>query len=264
MLASQTGDVWIAFHKWGIIRLNPRNGRYAYYTAGPKSGLTSNDVQTIYEDKAGIIWVGTQQGGLNRFDPRTGLFTAITIRNGLPSNNIVGITNDNAGHLWLSTDKGLCRFDPRTTSSRNYQTTNGLSSNDFMRNAVFRQKDRLYFGSLNGVVYFNPDSIRDDTRPFPVYITELKVMDKPRALTDSVITLNHDENFLSFGFAALAYTQPEQNQYAYQLVGVDKNWVQNGNRHFANYTNLSPGTYTFRVKAANSDGIWREKGLLFS
>ena len=260
LLVSQTGDVWVLFTQHGIGRLNPRTGRFIHYTAGPKSRLNSNDVQTIYEDKAGVIWIGTNQGGVNRFDSRTGLFSATTTRNGLPSNNIFGITNDNAGHLWLSTDKGLCRFDLRTKSTRTYQITDGLPSNDFMQNAVFRQKDRLFFGTLNGIVYFNPDSIRDDTRPFPVYITALNVLDQPRPLTDSAVTLNHDENFLSFRFAALVYTQPEQNQYAYQLVGVDKNWVQNGNRHLANYTNLSPGTYTFRVKAANSDGIWNEKG----
>ena len=261
LLVSQTGeDVWIPFLKRGIGRLNLRSGRFSHYTAGPKTQLSNNDIRTIHEDSAGVIWVGTDQGGINRFDSQKGCFSAITTRNGLISNNIAAITHDNAGHLWISTDKGLCRFDPRTNMIRNYQTTDGLPSNDFMRNAVFRQKDRLFFGSLNGVVYFNPDSIRDDTRPFPVYITDLKVMDKPRPLTASVLTLNHDENFLSFGFAALAYVQPEQNQYAYQLVGIDKNWVQNGNRHTANYTNLSPGSYTFRVKAANSDGIWNEKG----
>ncbi|WP_020606498.1 hybrid sensor histidine kinase/response regulator transcription factor [Spirosoma spitsbergense] len=260
LLISRTGDVWVPFRKNGIARLNPRTGRITHYVAGPKSGLNNNAIQTIYEDKAGIIWVGTQQGGLNWFKAKTGLFSAITTRDGLPSNNVVGIMNDKAGNLWLSTDNGLCRYDPRTKAVRNYQTVDGLPSNDFMQNAVFRQKDRLYFGSLNGVVYFNPDSIRDDIRPFPVYITELKVMEKPRLLTNSVITLNHDENFLSFEFAALSYTHPEKNQYAYQLVGVDKNWVQNGNRYVANYTSLSPGHYTFRVRAANSDGVWNRKG----
>ncbi|MBD2753484.1 hybrid sensor histidine kinase/response regulator transcription factor [Spirosoma validum] len=260
LLVSQSGDVWVPFRKNGIARLNPRTGSLIHYVAGPRSGLNNNDMQTIYEDRSGVIWVGTQQGGVNRFDARTGRFSALTTRDGLPSNNVVGITNDNAGNLWLSTDKGLCRFDLRTKAVRNYQTTNGLPSNDFLRNAVFRQKDRLYFGSLNGIVYFNPDSIRDDTRPFPVYITELKVRDQVRPLNDSVITLEHDENFLSFSFAALTYTQAGQNQYAYQLVGVDKDWAQSGNRHFANYTNLPPGTYVFRVKAANSDGIWNEKG----
>lgn len=222
--------------------------------------MNSNDIQTIHEDDADVVWVGTNQGGVNRFDARTGRFSAITTREGLPSDNIMGITSDQAGHLWISTDKGLCRFDPCTNGTRTYQTTDGLPSNDFLRNAVFRQGDRLFFGSLNGVVYFNPDSIRDDTRPCPVYITQLRVMDRPRTLPGPVVTLNHDENFLSFGFAALTYAQPERNQYAYQLVGIDENWVQNGNRHLANYTNLPPGTYTFRVRAANSDGIWNATG----
>ena len=260
LLVSRTGDVWVLFTQRGISRLNPRTGHFIHYTAGSKSRLNSNDVQTIHEDKDGVIWVGTNQGGVNRFDSRTGLFSAITTRDGLPTNNIFGITNDNAGYLWLSTNKGLCRLDLRTNGTRTYQITDGLPSNDFVQNSVFRQKDRLFFGTLNGVVYFNPDSIRDDTRPFPVYITELKVMNHPRTVTDSVTTLNHDENFVSFGFAALSYTQPEQNEYACQLVGVDESWVQTGNRHLANYTDLSPGSYTFRVKAANSDGIWNEKG----
>ncbi|GAB4017235.1 hybrid sensor histidine kinase/response regulator transcription factor [Spirosoma koreense] len=260
LLVSQTGDVWVPFRKNGIGRLDPRTGRFVHYTAGGKTQLNSNDIQTIYEDKAGVIWVGTQQGGVNRFDPKTERFSAITTRHGLPSNNIVGIINDKAGRLWFSSDKGLCRYDPRTKDVRNYQTNSGLPSNDFLRNAVFRQKSRLYFGSLNGVVYFNPDSIRDDTRPFPVYITGLKVHDQSRSLSDSSLTLDHDENFLSFSFAALTYAQPELNQYAYQLVGIDKAWVQNGNQHLANYTNLAPGSYTFRVKAANSDGIWNQRG----
>ncbi|WP_332368455.1 ATP-binding protein [Spirosoma telluris] len=197
---------------------------------------------------------------MNRFDPKTGLFSAITQQDGIRGNSVVGITSDNAGMIWFSTDKGLSKLDPRTKSIRNYELNSGLPSNDFLENAVFRKNNQLFFGSLNGAVQFNPDSIRDDTKPFPVYITKLNVLDKARPLTSNPVVLHHDENFLSFEFAALAYVLPEQNQYAYQLIGVDKNWVQNGNRHVANYTNLSPGSYTFQVKAANSDGIWSAKG----
>ncbi len=259
LLVSRTGDVWIPFRKNGLGRLSPKTGHFTHYRAGPQTGLNNNAIQTIYEDDQGTIWAGTQQGGINRFDAQTGRFSAYTTRDGLPSDNIAAITNDEAGRLWLSTDKGLCRFDPRTRSVRTYLKTDGLPSNDFLRNAVYRRHNQLFFGSLNGIVHFNPNSIRDDTRPFPVYVTALRVLDKPRLLTDSVITLRYDENFLSFEFAALSYTHPEQNQYAYQLVGVDKKWVQNGNRYVANYTSLSPGHYTFRVRAANSDGVWSKK-----
>lgn len=256
LIVSRTGEVWVLFRKQALVRFNPKIETFVHYTAGANNHLNTNDVLTIYEDDTGIVWAGTQQGGLNRFDPKTGLFSAITTQNGLLSNTIVAITSDNSGNLWLSTDKGLCRYNPRTKKTHSYQTINGLPDNGFLRNSVFRHKNQLFFGCLNGVIYFVPDDIRDDTRPFPVHITELTVMDQPRPLPDSRIMLNHDQNFVSFGFSALAYAQPEQNQYAYQLVGIDKKWVLNGHRHVANYTDLSPGHYTFRVKAANSDGIW--------
>ncbi|MBD2702040.1 response regulator [Spirosoma sp. BT702] len=258
LLASRNGDVWIPFRKQGIARLHSKTGRFDHYLAGSKSGLNNNAVLTVHEDRSGTIWLGTQQGGINRFDAKTERFSAFTIRDGLPSNNIVGITSDQAGNLWISTDKGLCRFDPRTKRARNYQTTNGLPSNDFLKNAVFKQQNRLFFGTLNGVVHFNPDSIHDDTRQLPVQITELNVHDQIRPITGSRVTLTYNENFLSFSFAALTFRQNQQNKYAYQLVGVDEDWIQNGTRHFANYTNLPPGDYTFRVKASSSDGTWTE------
>jgi signal transduction histidine kinase/CheY-like chemotaxis protein/streptogramin lyase/AraC-like DNA-binding protein len=256
LLVSQTGEVWILIHRLGLCRLNPQTGQMTRYSAGPKGHLSSNDVRTIYEDQDRIIWIGTHRGGLNRFDPRTGLFSTITHQDGIPGTTIIGIVGDESGHLWLSTHDGLCRVNPRTKAIQTYQISDGLPSNNFKHNAVFRHGNQLIFGNENGIVQFNPAQVLNDTRPFPVYITDLTVMDKPRAITDSVIRLKHDENFLSIGFSALAYEQPRQNQYAYQLVGINKGWAQNGNRNVVNFTSLPPDTYTFRVKAANSNGFW--------
>ncbi|HLL94881.1 MAG TPA: two-component regulator propeller domain-containing protein, partial [Spirosoma sp.] len=260
LLVSRAGDVWILINQLGICRLNPKTGRMIRYTVGAKGHLNTNDVLSIHEDKDGIIWIGTHGGGVNRFDPTTGLFSAITHQDGIPGNSVVGITSDGAGQLWVSTDEGLCRVDPKARAVHRYEVSDGLPSNDFLHHAVFRQPHELFFGTENGIVLFDPARIRDNTHPFPVYITELTIMDKPRALTDSGIQLKHDENRLSFGFAALSYEQPGQNQYAYQLVGVNPNWVPNGNRHEVNFTSLPPGTYTLRVKAANSDGYWSTTG----
>jgi signal transduction histidine kinase/DNA-binding response OmpR family regulator/streptogramin lyase len=259
LIVSQTGDVWVLVSRYGVCRLNPETGRFTQYVAGGAGHLNTNEVRAIYEDDNGIIWVGTHQGGLNWFDPRTERFSAITTRDGLPSNSIASITSDNAGHIWFSTNKGICRLDPRTKTILNYDIDDGLLSSTFLENAAFRHNNHVFFGSLNGVVYFNPDQICSDKRPFPVYITGLKVMDKSRPLTDSTLVLKHNENFLSFEFSALTYVLPEQNQYAYQLVGVDKQWVRNVNQRYVTYPNLAPGDYTFRVKAANSDGIWNRK-----
>ncbi|GAB3925752.1 hybrid sensor histidine kinase/response regulator transcription factor [Larkinella terrae] len=256
LLVSQTGEVWILIHRMGVCRLNLQTGRMIHYTTGPRGNLSSNDVRTIYEDEGGTIWIGTHRGGLNRFDQKMGQFTAVTHPDGIPGNTIVGITGDKSGNLWLSTNEGLCRFNPQTRDIQTYQVSDGLPSNNFKQSAVFRHTDELFFGSENGVVHFNPEQIRDNNRPFPVYITDLKVMEKPRALTNSVIRLQHDETFFSIGFAALDYEQPDKNQYAYRLEGLNQDWVQNGNRHVANFTTLPSGTYTFRVKAANGNGFW--------
>lgn len=256
LMVSQFGDVWVLINRLGLCRLNPKTGQITRYTAGPKGHLNTNDVLSIHEDKAGIIWVGTRLGGLNRFDWRTGLFSAITPQDGIPGNSVVSITSDESGQLWLGTNEGLCRVDPATNAIHTYTVADGLPTNNFKHHAVFRESGRLLFGTEDGIVQFDPARIRDDTRPFPVYINELTVLDKPRPLTDSVIRLKHDENMVSFGFAALAYEHPEQNQYAYQLSGVNTNWVQTGNRRVATYISLAPGTYTFRVKAANSNGFW--------
>ncbi len=256
LMVSQFGEVWVLVSRLGICRLNPKTGQITRYTAGGNGKLNTNAVLSIHEGQDGIIWIGTHLGGLNRLDWRTGLFSAITRQEGIPGSSVLGITTDKDGLLWLSTNEGLCRIDPTTRAIHRYEVADGLPSNDFKQNAVFQQPNQLVFGTENGIVQFNPSRILDDTRPFPVYITQLTVLDKPRAITDTVIRLNHDENMLSFGFAALTYAHPEQNQYAYQLVGINTNWVQQGNRHSVSYNSLLPGTYTFRVKAANSNGFW--------
>ena len=261
LMVSRTGDVWVLIKRLGLCRLNPENGRFKRYLAGPAGQLSTNDVQTIYEDPQGIVWVGTHWGGLNRFDPQTGLFSVITHQEGILGTTITGIINDKAGTLWVSTDNGLCQLNSRTGSIRRYDQRHGLPSNNFMANAVFRQKEQLFFGSLNGVVQFNPAFIQFDVRSFPVYITALTVMNRPYPLTGKPIRLSYNENFLSFEFSALAYALPQQNQYACQLVGIDKDWVQNGKRHVADYPNLPPGHYLFKVKAANSDGQWNQAAI---
>ncbi len=263
LIVSQLGEVWVLVNQLGVCRLNIKSGVMTHFTAGPKGQLSSNNVLSIYEDKDMGIWIGTHLGGLNRFDFRTGLFSVITRQEGIPGHSIVGITSDESGKIWLGTDEGLCRVDPVTKALHAYTVNDGLMSQGFMHHAVFRQHEQLHFGSENGVVQFNPNQLYDDTRPFPVYITSLSVLDKPRPMDGQRIRLKHDENMVSFGFAALSYAHPEQNQYAYQLVGVNKNWVQNGNRSEATYTSLAPGTYTFRVKAANSNGYWSRNQALF-
>ncbi|MDF9795450.1 signal transduction histidine kinase/ligand-binding sensor domain-containing protein/DNA-binding response OmpR family regulator [Catalinimonas alkaloidigena] len=296
ILASQNGDIWMGF-SGGLARLDQQTNTFTTYlpnytvntedtinatvyqkghnrlepnTQASISNivqLTSSQkflnykiVHALYEDPEGIIWAGTKQGGLNRLDPKTNTFTNFTMKDGLPSNHIVSIIGDEGGNLWLGTTNGISRFNPKTKEFRNFDVNDGLPANEFRVGSVYASDGKLMFGSINGFVIFDPDSIQDNTTVPPVYITGFQMMDEDREVPAGSIELAYDENFLSFDFVALNYDAPEKNQYAYMLEGVDKDWVYSDTRRFASYTDLDPGEYTFRVKASNNDGIWNEEG----
>ncbi|CAN5764217.1 two-component regulator propeller domain-containing protein [soil metagenome] len=262
LIASRTGDLWVAAGMWGIGRMDHKTGVFRYYLPNPQSpgSMVENDVWCLYEDKKGMIWAGTLMGGLLRLNPETGVFTNYTTHDGLPSNHIKSIIEDDKGNLWLGTYKGLSCFNPTTHTFRNFDLTDGLPSNAFGLASVHSRNGKFYFGTDNGLVFFDPDSIQDNTSAPPVFITGLKVLEKKRDLPEDRMELPHHENFVSFDFAALNYHAPEKIRYAYQLEGVDQEWVQAGARRYASYTNLNPGEYVFRVKASNNDGIWEEEG----
>lgn len=263
IMVSRTGDIWVATKAWGISRMNRETGKFTHYLPGTNlsdSTVDDRDVWCLYEDKKGIIWAGTNQGGLNRLDPTTGKFSHFTTHEGLPSNYVLSIAEDETGNLWLGTDKGLSCFNLKTKSFRNFNISDGLPDNEFMPGAVYRSKEKLLFGTSNGFIFFNPDSIKENNIIPPIYLTNLKVLEKNRVIPDSLLELPHNENFLAFEFVALNYDVPEKNKYAYRLVGLDKDWIYSANRRYASYPGLAPGKYTFSVKASNNDGIWNEKG----
>jgi signal transduction histidine kinase len=172
---------------------------------------------------------------------------------------------DEAGHLWLTTNNGLARFAPDSETFKIYDRSNGLQSNEFNANAYFRSATgEIYVGGGQGFNIFSPADIQSNPTPPPVVVTRFLVLNEPYEadLTgQSPIQLNYDQNFVSFEFAALDFSAPQKNQFAYQLEGIDPDWITAGARPFASYTNLPGGAYTFRVKAANSDGVWNEEGI---
>lgn len=254
LLVSQTGELFIATFT-ELIRLNPTTGKQSVVKE-----LNNHEVHALYEDKAGIIWIGTGHGGLNRLDPKTNTFTYFTTREGLPSNYVASIIGDDNGNLWLGTHEGLSRFNPTANTFANFDISDGLPANQFMDESASIRNGKLMFGTRNGFVIFHPDSIKETTTIPPVYITGFKVMEKNRALPISPLELNYDQNFLSFDFVALNYESPEKVQYAYQLVGLDKDWIYSGSRRYASYTDLAPGEYEFRVKATADNKLWNEQG----
>jgi ligand-binding sensor domain-containing protein/signal transduction histidine kinase len=259
-----TGVIWVGTFG-GIDLLDEQSNHFTVYQhdTGDPSSLSNNFVATIVEDKRGTIWIGTFGGGLDRFDRATQSFTHYTQNDGLPDDTIYGILIAENGSLWLSTNKGLSNFNPDTLTFRNYDTTDGLLGNQFNPGGYFQSQDgEMFFGGAKGINSFYPSQVMENPIPPPVVITAIKIYNqtvRTDLAADSTVQLSYRDNFISFEFAALDYNASEKNQYAYQLVGVDKDWVSAGIRRFASYTNLLGGDYTFMVKASNNDGIWNEQ-----
>ena len=252
----RNGNIWMGGTN-GLFVFNYSNNTITRYThiEGNKSSLSDNEVRSIYIS-GNDVWIGTNTGGLNHFDPVTKTFTAFTIENGLPNNSIYNILADKNGFLWLGTNAGLCRFNKTDYSVRNYTPRDGIQNFEFNTNAMATTADgRFCFGGRTGFNIFHPDSINTPLRSTtPVVITRCRIFDREIPVSKSVIELPHDENSFTFDFAALSYYRSSDNRYSYQLEGADKDWIKSGNRQFTSYSNLPPGNYTFKVRAANYTG----------
>ncbi len=264
------GILWVGTFGGGLNRWDAVRQRFIRYKSEPgrPDGLNSNDILCLADDpdtSQHVIWIGTDGRGLNRFDVASTSFTHITSADGLPNNVIYGIISGRAGNLWISTNRGLCKFNPRNHAFHNYDIRDGLQSNIFGQGAAFKnRKHIIFFGGLKGINYFDP--ARVDNNPFvpPVAITAFKIFDREDRrsfLQQQHRKLSYEDYFFTIEFAAMDFTIPEKNLYAYRLKGFDIDWIPSGNRRYASYTNVEPGSYLFEVIASNNDGLWNDTGL---
>lgn len=273
----RSGIFWIGT-AYGLIRFNPAGNLFTVYENNPdvSSSLSNNHIKSIAEDPQHpekYLWIGTS-GGLNKFDLSTGDFSHYSVQDGLPNEVIYGILPDQNGHLWMSTNRGISRFNTETETFRNFDVFDGLQSNEFNTGAYYRSKSgELFFGGIQGLNYFYPEKIMDNPHQPPIVLTGLKTSgeeiaykDNPTILNASVpkaeeVNLSYKDDVVTFEFAALDFSAPEKNRYAYKLDGYNDDWISSGNLGSATYTNLPHGNYIFRVKGSNNDGIWNEDGL---
>lgn len=272
ILEEKPNDIWVVSFN-ALLHYDLKKGETLCYqnaTTNPNS-ISSSKINTIYKDSKGRYWIGTNEG-LNLMQ-KEGIFKRITTKNGLPNDAIKGILEDEQGNLWLSTNKGLSKFNPDENTFQNFDIMDGLQSDEFIRKAAFKDRNGyLYFGGVKGLNIFHPDSIKNNTYKPPVHIIGLKIFNKPVKLGDydsllhseisrtKEITLSYQQSVFTLDFVGVNFTHSEKNQYAYILEGFEKEWNYVGNQRNATYTNLDAGTYTFRVKASNNDGLWNEEG----
>jgi two-component system, sensor histidine kinase ChiS len=274
LLEDRAGYLW-AGTSTGLTRRDPATGRWQRWpdTTGPVEALSRYWIYDLLEDREGAIWASTEGAGLWRLDPRTGRVDGLRMADGLPSDVIRAILEDDDGMLWVASNNGLARVDPRTRQIRTFDDYNGAPSRLFSPHGRLRLRSgELVFGTTQGFVKFQPRAIQSNTNPPPVVFTGLEVFNQwvvPGApgspLRESLTETRRLEiparlSMLTFHFAVLNYRSPQLNRCLYQLEGFDKDWRDPGSDLRAIYTNLDPGRYRLRVKAANNDGVWNETG----
>ena len=286
------GRLWIATNGGGLNLFDDSDGgKFHRLNEDTENSikLSSNSIYSLRESRRGklsdnkeqtVLWVGTSSGlnkliikstsEINKLDASNTELTVYTTENGLADNSIKSILEDENGNLWLGTNAGISFFDIEKVSFKNYSNADGLKGNDFnLESALYSSDGLMYYGSSEGLNVFNPKQITQSDFIPPVVITEFQVFNLPvkigkdsplkeNILEAKEIILPFSQNVFSFQFSALDFNSPQSIQYAYMMEGFDDEWINAGKRRFITYTNLNSGTYTFKVKATNSDGVWSE------
>ncbi len=263
MCEDQGGRLWVATQGAGLYRYD-RDGQMEQYQHNGKqeNTLSDNLVNSVITSNDGTIWAGTQ-GGLCRYDDQIDDFRRVRLD--VPKQAVAAIVEDQNA-LWISGDCGILKYTPDQGVQR-FTRQDGLVSEQFQPNACLKASDgRIYFGTISGFNSFFPYQIKVNQLKPMVYITQLEFNNNPVEVgnwhlpvslpyTDQ-LDIYYNDRVFSLSFASLSYCSPEKNIYAYMLEGFDNDWNYVGHGQKATYTNLSAGTYTFRVRATNNDGIW--------
>lgn len=259
MYQQSPGIIWLGTLHNGLIGYNLHTKKTLIFS--PKYSLSCLNIRSLLQVNQ-TLWVGTDCGLYQLDLAIMQVVRHYTKANGLPNEVIYGILPGDKGELWLSSNQGLTRFSPKLAKAiKNYDVSDGLQSNEFNTNVCYKHPNgTLFFGGVNGITYFKTSALRLNKFVPPVRITGLSVLDSAYNPTLPHLTLAPDQNFIAFSFAALNFSNAQKNQYQYRLEGIDPDWVRAGYRRTANYTNLPPGDYVFRVKGSNDDGVWNEQG----
>jgi ligand-binding sensor domain-containing protein/serine phosphatase RsbU (regulator of sigma subunit) len=258
------GALWMGTSE-GLIQFNPTLGDYKHFTAS-KNGLSSDFVHAILCDSKGKIWAGTSSG-LCMYNPKTDKFVIYSEKEGLPNNMVYAILDDGKFNLWLSTNKGLTKFNTLIDEFTVFDIADGLQSYEFNIGSAYKSKTgEMFFGGISGYNSFFSDSLKMSSYIPNVAITKFNVIVKGKEKSlntgaDTIFHIPYNVSIFNIEFAVLDYTYVQNNQYAYKLIKDDGEgeWVNIGNKHFATFSNLPPGKYTFKVKGANSDQVWCDK-----
>ncbi len=275
MFEDKDGTVWLGTIDdgfYGVKMVNDEIQNVQHYVHNPadRNSLSYNNIldlirPTVVDTNA--LWLASGMG-VNRYDLLTKSFTHFFEEDGIPHNMVLKVLEDNQGNIWISCAIGIGRYDIRTEQWKNYGISNGLPFETFggaRHNTAKGSDGQLYFSGSSGTLAFFPEKMKDNPIVPPVRLTDFSIYHESIKLDTSIqfkntITLSHHQNVFTIEFAALNYTNPEKNQYAYKMEGFIDDWIDIGNERQVSFTNLDPGKYIFRVKGSNNHGVWNTEG----
>ncbi len=263
--------IWVGTYDGG---LNLFNAIDSSFTSSFYRYPEMTVIDDIHEDKLGQFWIATDFTGLYLFDRKTWkVIRHFTQKDGLLSNGIDKIIEDNNGRIWVSNTLGLVSIDIKSFTVKRYTHDNALPTNNINWLPYKMSDGSVLYSTLNGFFRVRLEDLKPDPNPPLAHIETVLHSDPAslsgkgdtvRAIVKHSVELPYNQNRVTFTFVALHYSFPLANQYSYKLINFDKNWVGSQTQRSVTYNNLSPGTYTFQVKAANGDGVWNNKGDTFT
>lgn len=270
--------VWIASLGNGVYKYDPRQDTYKHYShfPGDPESLSSNSVSDIMQDSKGRLWFSTDRGGICQYNKNEDNFKTYSLEEGLPDDVAYRILEDKKQNLWFGTNRGLVKFNPDSGTIRVYTQKDGLLGNQFnYKSAIIDDNGKFYFGSIEGLITFDPEKeINNELSP-PLYITQLNIYNKEISvhaenspLQKSIIhtdhiTLPYNQSNIGLDFAALNFSSPTAIQYTYKMEGIDNGWIHANSNQNITYSHLPPGDYRFIVRGTNKDitSVFSERAL---
>ncbi|MCH7397019.1 response regulator [Belliella sp. DSM 107340] len=271
ILEDSKKNIWFATVNNGLFQYNSKTGETKHYMPDNKikGSLPGISVISLFEDSKKRLWLGTEGYGLSLYNEKDDNFETFNTSDGLPSNTVYKILEDDLGYLWTSTGMGLARFSPENKKIESYTKSDGLLSEQFNYKSGLKSKNgTLYFGSLNGFIAFDPKTFTKTNKESKIVLTGLKLFNEEvqvnspdKILQTSIsettsINLKHFQSSITISFAALGYTFTDSWKYVYKLDGLEKDWNYLRKNNEVSYLNIPPGSYTFRVKTVNDQGVF--------
>jgi len=278
IIVDSDDTVWVGTTR-GLFGVKKTNNTFSVFSLKDKMSKFLNNIRThtilsIFESKNKLIWIGTDGSGLFNYNKKTKKISWFNDGQSVQEKSVCSITEDNYGSIWLSGRSGITKLDLKDNKFYNFNTEDGLLVNDFNNNSVLKdEKGIIYFGSYEGINYFDPSQMSKKTKQPLLYFDDLKIFNNSvipgeenspleKVISETKkITLNHNQSVFTIEYIGINYSYPGRNEYAYYLEGFEKKWNYVGKVRTATYTNLPPGDYIFKVKSSERGGSWSKKPL---